>query len=207
MPYCDPNDVTSPKSNWTLGRVIFNGGPGSWSVAEGIWDGEPAIGMRWNGEHDASAHGSPQSRGYPTWFIVPSEMESAAKSISARLSEERKGIVCEVTSPSNYEPGAWKVEIRLTGTMKKNAGNMSFPPPKVPGRTCISDAEHRAAVPSADGSGLELWGKFVDGVWKGHFYIPNLPFKTDSVGDEIRVILIEAVNRQFTDTREPNIGH
>ena len=42
------------------------------SLAIGRWDGRPALAMRWNGTDDEPL-GNPQSRGLPTWFIVPDQ--------------------------------------------------------------------------------------------------------------------------------------
>lgn len=75
MSYIEPKTVLSPKGLVSDVEVIFNTGPktNSWSVARLRWDGEPAVGIRWNGENDAGV-GTPQSRGNPTWFIVPGEL-------------------------------------------------------------------------------------------------------------------------------------
>ncbi len=35
-----------------------------------LWDGDFAVGIRWNGKLGEGV-GSPQSRGLPTWFILP----------------------------------------------------------------------------------------------------------------------------------------
>ena len=42
------------------------------SLAIGRWDNKPVLAMRWNGGKD-SPIGNPQSRGLPTWFIVPDQ--------------------------------------------------------------------------------------------------------------------------------------
>ncbi len=90
MPYVDPRMVSSPKVSITPGsvRVMHDGGEWQkgdpwtgWSVAQMEWDGSPAVGMRWNG--DASGVGNPQSRGVPTWFILPDPM---AQLVLERLS-------------------------------------------------------------------------------------------------------------------------
>jgi hypothetical protein len=78
MAHFDPRRVQSPKA-W-VGKdsvnVIYDGGEwqrndpwAGWSVAELEWDGSPAVGIRWNG--DDNSVGNPQSRGVPTWFILP----------------------------------------------------------------------------------------------------------------------------------------
>ncbi len=53
-------------------------GEGKYSVAFLDWDEKPAVGMRWNGgkSEDGTKHpGTPQSRGIPTWWIVPDLFE------------------------------------------------------------------------------------------------------------------------------------
>lgn len=79
--YVKPDEVLSPKRRWQLFHVLFDGGdrnhqrvpPNSTvSLAIGRWDGRPALAMRWNGTNDDRL-GNPQSRGLPTWFIVPDQ--------------------------------------------------------------------------------------------------------------------------------------
>ena len=74
MSYIDPQTVTSPKHSWELGTVLHNTGDEGWSLAKGKWDGKEAFGIRWNGSSDDSGIGNPQSRGIPTWFILPDEI-------------------------------------------------------------------------------------------------------------------------------------
>jgi hypothetical protein len=76
MGYIDPRTVLSPKNSVSDVEIIFNTGPtsNSWSVARLRWDGEPAVGIRWNGGEEGGTKGNPQSRGNPTWFIVPVEL-------------------------------------------------------------------------------------------------------------------------------------
>lgn len=68
--YILPEDVISPRQRWSLIKVLHDGGAGNYSIALGRWDNEPVLGMRWNGIEE-SPIGNPQSRGLPTWFIVP----------------------------------------------------------------------------------------------------------------------------------------
>jgi hypothetical protein len=76
--YIRPADVHAPKRHWSLVCVLFDGGPSDSpnptpsSLAIGRWDNEPALAMRWNGNEE-SPLGNPQSRGLPTWFIVPEQ--------------------------------------------------------------------------------------------------------------------------------------
>ena len=40
------------------------------------WEGEDALGIRWNGESDSDADiGFPKSRNIPIWFIVPDPLK------------------------------------------------------------------------------------------------------------------------------------
>jgi len=79
-----PDAVTSPRLQWTLIKVLFRGDaadpalhdPEGYSVAVGRWDGQPCLGIRWNC-NESRPVGNPQSRGLPTWFIVPKELEAA----------------------------------------------------------------------------------------------------------------------------------
>ena len=92
--YVKPVDVHAPKRHWTLLHVLFDGGPATEknespsSLAIGRWDNNPVLAMRWNGNDD-NPIGNPQSRGLPTWFVIPDQhwkaiLESDAyKSISA----------------------------------------------------------------------------------------------------------------------------
>ena len=72
MIYSKPQDVLSPKVAVSNLRVIYNGGANSWAAALMDFEQEPSMGLRWNGE--GKHPGNPQSRGLPTWFIVPKEI-------------------------------------------------------------------------------------------------------------------------------------
>lgn len=65
----DPSLVVSPKGRINNIEVVHNFG--AYSVAIMDWDNKPAIGTRWNGNNSM---GTPQSRGIPTWFIMPAEL-------------------------------------------------------------------------------------------------------------------------------------
>lgn len=75
MNYVDPASVISPQDKVSDVEVIYDGGEGSWSVAKLKWAGTPDLGIRWNGSYNNQPTGLPQSRGYPTWFIVPEELQ------------------------------------------------------------------------------------------------------------------------------------
>ena len=79
--YVTPGNVLAPKRRWQLFHVLFDGGDRTHpravkettvSLAIGRWDGRPVLAMRWNGT-DHEPLGNPQSRGLPTWFIVPDQ--------------------------------------------------------------------------------------------------------------------------------------
>ena len=59
MAYIDPKIVQSPKGRVKNLNVIFDGGEGSYSVAHMDWDGNAAVGVRWNG-------GATEGLGNPT---------------------------------------------------------------------------------------------------------------------------------------------
>lgn len=78
--YITPDKVTSPRRMWTLIRVLEAGDkPDSFghrvAIALGKWEDQTVLGMRWNGSK-SSPIGTPQSRGLPTWFIIPKRLEA-----------------------------------------------------------------------------------------------------------------------------------
>ena len=85
----EPEKVISPKKHWRLGEVIYKGE--GWSVAEGQWEHEghwdDTLAIRWNGGEGEL--GNPQSRGLPTWFILPDELEGAVREGIAKLSKKQ----------------------------------------------------------------------------------------------------------------------
>ncbi len=70
MAYIPAPAVLSPKKQWSLIAVLEDNGPNEGSLALGRWENNPCLAMRWNG-NDNNPIGNPQSRGLPTWFIVP----------------------------------------------------------------------------------------------------------------------------------------
>lgn len=84
--YIPPQEVLSPKvAGISNMEVLYDGGPGDpdnddyrWSAAIFDWYGKQELGLRWNG-HSGGMAGNPQSRGMPTWFIVPDELVEALK--------------------------------------------------------------------------------------------------------------------------------
>jgi hypothetical protein len=80
--YIDPHDVTSPRVSISNLRPVYDRGEWEFSVALLDWDHKPRVGVRWNGGTDADTKnpspGNPQSRGLPTWFVLPEEFNFAA---------------------------------------------------------------------------------------------------------------------------------
>jgi len=79
MGYVKADQVRSPREHWTLIHVLVDQGEGNedegrWSLAIGEWDGIRRLAMRWNGTKTKPA-GNPQSRGIPTWFVLPPGFE------------------------------------------------------------------------------------------------------------------------------------
>jgi hypothetical protein len=165
MAYFDPIKVVSPKASWGLKAVIHNTGQGGWSAAEGEWDGTPCLAVRWNGSDTDEGVGNPQSRGYPTWFVVPDELRSAVRQEIDRLSET--GIVqCDINRPEEYELGAWRVVITLGPQVlyRLDGGLLVFSLPTLPNRMCHADKGYFRAIEG------ELRGCFQDGKWYGDVY-------------------------------------
>jgi hypothetical protein len=74
MSYVEPAAVLSPRSSVRSVDVIYSTNNGGWSVARIGWENSESVGIRWNGSDDSPGIGSPQSRGNPTWFILPEEL-------------------------------------------------------------------------------------------------------------------------------------
>jgi hypothetical protein len=69
--YIVPEEVTAPRRQWSLIKVLVDTKLGGFALALGKWNDKPVLAMRWNGGNDRNAIGNPQSRGLPTWFILP----------------------------------------------------------------------------------------------------------------------------------------
>jgi hypothetical protein len=192
--YVDPTTVHSPKSVWTLDEVIFSTGQGGWSVARGTWYGKSVLGMRWNGSDDEDGNGSPQSRGFPTWFIIPEQVESVLVREIERLGTSMGVVECKVWRPEGYDLGAWKVDASLGPQAKSWLGGMDllFQLPALPGRLCRADKDYYRAI------GDELWGCFVDGEWHGHLYTNGVSeAQNQTTVDAFRDAFIQNVVKRF----------
>lgn len=88
MSYVSPAEVLSPKKR--VGRileVIHDPGENGMSVARILWDEEPVVAIRWNG-NSKQPLGNPMSRRQPTWFVVDgyaaASIEQAAREAAER---------------------------------------------------------------------------------------------------------------------------
>jgi len=186
--YCDPNSVVSPKSSWELKQVIYNTGQGGWSVAHGEWDGDPVIGIRWNGSDNESGCGNPQSRGHATWFIIPEDLKSTVLQKIESLTH--KLVNCNIERPEGYDLGAWTIEASLGQKIIDllNGSQLVFALPSLPNRLCRPDKGYYHA--NSDG----LQGCFVDGKWRGHLYSNGIEeYENPTQIDAFRAVFIQNV--------------
>ena len=89
MRYIKPDKVISPKNRWKLVRVLYPGTEGEWAAAEGEWDGKEVLAIRWNGS-TGNKIGQPLAHRYPTWFIVPDELDGVIRAVIDLLLENEK---------------------------------------------------------------------------------------------------------------------
>ena len=94
MAYVEPATVLAPKASIRSVEILYNAGPGGWSVASIDWEGSEAIGIRWNGK-DGPGIGNPQSRGNATWFILPDELKETILSRTDDLAMSGPGGLIE----------------------------------------------------------------------------------------------------------------
>ena len=95
MAYVEPATVWAPKASVRFLEILYNTGPGGWSVARVNWEGVERIGIRWNGADDGPGIGNPQSRGNATWFILPEELEAVVRDKIDELSASGPGGLLE----------------------------------------------------------------------------------------------------------------
>ena len=87
----EPENVVSPKKYWRLGEIVYKDSHNEWSAAEGQWEvngrWEDKLAIRWNGGDGEL--GNPQSRGLPTWFILPDELVTAVREEIEKLKKQQ----------------------------------------------------------------------------------------------------------------------
>jgi hypothetical protein len=79
-----PETVLSPRNKLEkIVKVLHNGGEDDYSVVKGIYDGEPRIGIRYNGGPKTRPKGYPTDQGQPTWFWLPHDVADLVESALA----------------------------------------------------------------------------------------------------------------------------
>ena len=96
MAYIDPHTVLSPRNRVGSVDILYSSRPDeggeSWSVARLEYDRVPdRIGIRWNGSEEEGGIGNPQSRGRPTWFVVPDDLSALVRDKAEELSNLQEG--------------------------------------------------------------------------------------------------------------------
>ncbi|WP_369715679.1 hypothetical protein [Leptotrichia alba] len=75
MMYIRPEDVLSPRDKVKNLEIIINNDKEDYSIALLEYNGTECVGVRWNTTNEEKDNiGTPQSRGIPTWFILPKEI-------------------------------------------------------------------------------------------------------------------------------------
>jgi len=80
-------------SYWQEAEVLLDTGHHGYSIVSGVYrDGDQCVGWRWN--HDEGELGFPQSRGVPTFFVIPEEF---AVSILTRAAQFDSKVVNKIS--------------------------------------------------------------------------------------------------------------
>ena len=198
MGYVDPTKVTAPQRRWELKKVLLNTGQGGWSIARGLWDKHLVLVVRWNGADDKDGFGNPQSRGHPTWFVIPEELESAMLMEADRLTHTMGVVTCKIYRPENHDFGAWRIKAHLNAHVRGALGNNSlvFQLPSLANRMCRADKGYVRA------SAKELQGCFVKGVWYGHLYSNGIEEKENPTQlNAFKDAFIQSVTRAVQDAK------
>jgi hypothetical protein len=89
MAYINPQTVVAPRNRISSVEILYNNGPDGWSVARLEFDGKECLGIRWNGGVQEQGIGNPQSRGKPTWFVIPSDLTDVVLEKIEKLGDSR----------------------------------------------------------------------------------------------------------------------
>ena len=165
MGYKDPATVLAPRTRWEFGRVLCNTGQGGWSIAEGQWDKDSTLGIRWNGDDDSGSPGNPQSHGNPTWFILPEELHEAARQIASRLTETVNLITFRSEHPVDFAYGVFRVTMSIGGKVREQVErrDVIFEIPTLPKRLFRPEDTKFMLSPTSDKTPWR--GRFVNGEW------------------------------------------
>ncbi|MCK9738075.1 hypothetical protein [Pseudomonas syringae] len=96
-----------------------------------------------------------------------------------------------------YDPGAWKVIIRLKN-IEESTSPVLFRFPKLKNRIIHSDTGYFAALPIETG-GYEICGILNGGIWTGHLYSNGISEENNPTPIEtVRNALIEEIKSQLS---------
>ena len=124
MSYVRPESVQGPKRRVSNVRVVYDAGPDEGAVCELDWDGEPGVAIRWNGGSDDRPLGNPQSRGNPTWFLVPVEFQEVVLQRARELAPEsdEEAAYRAMAADTEREAAALDWSNALIGDINRAAG-------------------------------------------------------------------------------------
>lgn len=122
MAYVDPQTVVAPQRRLSHLRVVYNSGPGGFAVATFLYNGENAIGIRWNGSESEPGMGNPQSSANPTWFVLPEGLAQRALD----WADENDTVLQEgyraMAADTQREAEAWEWSEGLIGDVADSEG-------------------------------------------------------------------------------------
>ena len=194
MTYIDPSIVDSPRKKWRLIKVLYNAKSSGWSVAQGEWEGDPAIGIRWNGSDEDGGVGNPQSRGNPTWFIVPDAFKQAVLSVVEDL--KHADLQPRVFHPEGYDPSVWRLEISISEKTQEELSRhgpviVHFSIPEIKDANIIPEVVYRDYSPREN----RMVAKFSkDGKWVGDIYM-NPDKYSEAFLTEIKGVILDTIRK------------
>jgi hypothetical protein len=120
-----------------------------WSLAELIWDDSPAVGVRWNGDPNEPGVGNPQSRGLPTWLILPRPLAEIAidrvrehirggDSHEAAEVPPRRRLLDLIAFVRAGRRSSWRPRVQSDGIMVRRLSQREFYNTILAKRTCAS---------------------------------------------------------------------
>lgn len=205
MAYIDPKSVVSPKHSWGKDfEVLADTGNGGWSVAEGTWEGSACLGLRWNGSNEEPSIGNPQSRGNPTWFIVPDELVDDIKYKIKILNESKALVSSHITKPERYDKRARLITLQLHEKVIEkiaqigNNWELGLHMPDASKVHWFTDREFRRA------DGESLYCAFINGKCKIEVVVKNPESDEEEINRAIREF--EDILKQNTASRIAQSG-
>ncbi len=115
--YRDPRTVIGQKRHISNVQVIYDSGPNDCAVARLDWDGEPGVGIRWNGNAGDQPLGSSQSLGSPFLFRIPDDFADVILRHARELAPETEPDAAyrEMASDTEREQAATEWSQALIG--------------------------------------------------------------------------------------------